>query len=234
MGVFMVLFKYFSLLVLIAIFPTIGMETNAKRPHSDELSLKQRALYAQDFKDLAIEYRDHLTYEDEDCKVYDTDALRRTPDSYRSCLNKNIRPPLYLKYINNEVGYGVFAETNLYEDDFIQEYAGHVISAEQLFYNGRNLNNSYLMTLFPSMSCHLQTPDMMIDAKKAGNFTRFINHSEKPNVKIKLVLDAEGLWHVVFFMGRTTHADEQLFIDYGRKYWEFLQKSPQDLTRNNL
>ena len=63
--------------------------------------------------------------------------------------------------------------------------------------------------------------------KKKGNFTRFLNHSFKPNVSSRgMVID--NLYHVIFFANKKIEKDEQLTYDYGPTYWN-TRPYPQEL-----
>jgi hypothetical protein len=79
-----------------------------------------------------------------------------------------------------------------------------------------------------------------VDALKKGNFTRFINHSEKPNVVVHFVRipsNSFGLkpapMEIVYYAKRTIHPGEQLLVCYedGEKtYWAPLNIKPFPMT----
>ena len=79
-----------------------------------------------------------------------------------------------------------------------------------------------------------------IDALKKGNFTRFINHSEKPNVIAHLVRipsNSHGVdpspMEIVYYAKRTIFPGEQLLVCYedGEKsYWGSLDVKPFPMT----
>ena len=71
-----------------------------------------------------------------------------------------------------------------------------------------------------------------IDAKRIGNFTRFINHNYKPNVISRLYFDG-CMWHTILVADCGIAKDEQLFIDYSRGDWNIRGLVPIDLQSNS-
>ena len=74
---------------------------------------------------------------------------------------------------------------------------------------------------------------MKLDASKKGNFTRFINHSEKPNVIAYLVSSQKNPYEIIYFAKRKINPGEQLLISYenGEKsYWGPLGIKPFAMT----
>jgi hypothetical protein len=82
---------------------------------------------------------------------------------------------------------------------------------------------------------------LKLDAFKQGNFTRFINHSEKPNIVAELVSISSknpyGLtpspMEVVYIAKKTIHPGEQLLISYegeDKSYWGACNIKPFPMT----
>ncbi len=79
-----------------------------------------------------------------------------------------------------------------------------------------------------------------VDAVKKGNFTRFINHSDKPNVVAHLFKIppnefslAPSPIEVIYTVKKTIHPGEQLLVCYegdGDSYWNFLKIKPISIT----
>lgn len=72
-------------------------------------------------------------------------------------------------------GWGIKALEKIHKGDFIIEYVGEVIDADELEIRMRKYKNDrhfYFLTLVGS-EC--------IDASRKGNWARFINHSCNPN-----------------------------------------------------
>jgi len=81
---------------------------------------------------------------------------------------------------------------------------------------------------------------LKLDAQKRGNFTRFINHSEKPNIyseMLSIPSNRLGLApapiEIIYFAKKTIHPGEQLLISYeaGEKsYWKVMNIKPFPMT----
>lgn len=79
-----------------------------------------------------------------------------------------------------------------------------------------------------------------VDAVKKGNFTRFINHSDKPNVVaelFKIPSNSFGLapspLEVIYLAKKTIHPGEQLLVCYEdeeNSYWGALKIKPIPIT----
>lgn len=121
------------------------------------------------------------------------------------------RAPLYLKWINAFVGYGVFAGKTLPPLTFVGQYVGIVRRRSFL----RDRRNDYIFgyNIGPS-----HTP-YIIDASEWGNMTRFLNHSDTPNLTSHWVI-YEGVGRVLFFTKKAIKQHEQLTYDYGPLYWK--------------
>lgn len=126
--------------------------------------------------------------------------------------------PIYVRRIDNRVGYGVFADAPLETGAFIGEYAGVVqpesdLSGTALASDGYESDYSwyYLDEIDGA-------PSLEINGRLAGNEMRFVNHGEEPNLVVEHTL-FEGQWIIFFVAGRDIEKDEQLLIDYGEAYW---------------
>jgi len=76
-------------------------------------------------------------------------------------------------------GWGVFTKNELKAGDYIEEYAGEAITQNEAERRGMIYDVKDCSYLFVVAS------DLVIDASKKGNKTRFINHSNSPNVQPK-------------------------------------------------
>lgn len=84
----------------------------------------------------------------------------------------------------------------------------------------------------------------LVDASKKGNFTRFINHSEKPNViahQCRVPSNSYDLdpmpIEVIYFAKKTIHPGDQLLVSYegeGRSYWGASKTKPFPLLPNTF
>lgn len=77
-----------------------------------------------------------------------------------------------------------------------------------------------------------------VDAHKKGNFTRFINHSESPNIEAHLVKTALMPVEVLYVTKKTIHPGEQLLVSYEgdgeNSYWAGLGIKPMPLSPNTF
>lgn len=114
-------------------------------------------------------------------------------------------------WIDPRIGYGLFAGQDLAEGDFVGEYTGEVRRLSRLHPD----NNVYCMhypTRFLSYNYY------MVDSLKWGNETRFINHSDKPNLTPVCLMD-RGLLHLVLFANQPIKKGRELTFNYGAHFW---------------
>ncbi len=127
----------------------------------------------------------------------------------RDYLSKRI-PEVYVKWVDPLIGYGLFAGSDIAQYSYIGEYTG-IIKRRQ---TRKDLENDYI---FGYITGPYETP-FVIDARNQGNFTRFINHSDDPNLFSTWMI-SEGICHVILFAARFIPKDTQLTYDYGPNYW---------------
>lgn len=125
-----------------------------------------------------------------------------------------------IRWINDILCYGLFAETSMPAQALIGEYTG-VVHRRVRF---RHTHNDY--------SCHYPLSPwrfkaFMIDATKKGNFIRFVNHSDEPNLE-PICLVKRSLLHFAFKTKRPIIAGEELTVDYGEGYWNTRKKFDRD------
>lgn len=125
-------------------------------------------------------------------------------------------PAISIRWIDERLGYGVFAEQDIPRFSFLGEYVGLV--RRKSFYSFKK--NLYLMR-YPTL--FINEREYVIDASKAGNHTRFINHSYNPNLEIESVFFSP-FTRMIFFANKKILKGEQLTFDYGKKYWKFWNK----------
>lgn len=126
------------------------------------------------------------------------------------------QPDVQIAWIDEEIGYGVFANAPIKKWSFLGEYAGVVRERKLFFPNVNDYCFSYpkhWLTLSP----------LAIDSEKEGNFTRFINHSDHPNLE-SVSIFFNGTMHIIFRAIRDIKIGEELSYDYGDVYWEKRKK----------
>ncbi|GAX10804.1 histone-lysine N-methyltransferase EZH2 [Fistulifera solaris] len=136
--------------------------------------------------------------------------FRGCGSSKQVCRNDNIRMRRHAHLLiapSAVSGWGCFTKYALKKGEFIHEYVGELITQEVAEKRGQfddAKNRSYLFNL---------TSDYVLDACRTGNKTRFINHSDKPNVKTRNVF-VNGDQHIAMFALEHIDAEEELFVDY--------------------
>ncbi|MEJ2680313.1 MAG: SET domain-containing protein-lysine N-methyltransferase [Gammaproteobacteria bacterium] len=121
-------------------------------------------------------------------------------------------PTCTVRFINKHIGYGVFAEHRYNTGEWIGEYVGtinlrHMFSAER--------DTTYIMEYpVPALPGYCWS----IDARKMGNFTRFINHHDNPNCSMGVAFDGFIL-RLVLLARRSINPGQELTLDYGTDYW---------------
>lgn len=129
------------------------------------------------------------------------------------------KPPVYLKWVSPLIGYGLFAEKEIPALSYVGEYTG--LMRRRLLRKDTANHFVFGYNIGPK-----ETP-YVIDANKRGNLTRFINHSDAPNLTSRWMIHS-GISHVVFFSNKLIPKDTQLTYDYGPLYWK-RRSNPMDL-----
>lgn len=126
---------------------------------------------------------------------------------YSKEIEKGLHPNLVIKWVDEQVGYGVFAVQDIRVGTFIGEYTGIVRERT------KDQENFYCF----EYAIGSKSP-FVIDAQQKGNYTRFINHSNAPNVEpVSVYLN--GAMHVILIAQKPIQKGEQLCYHYGEDYW---------------
>jgi len=164
--------------------------------------------------------------------------------------------PKYLvcKKLSNGLGRGVFLHPDakpILKGQVIASYAGEISVVVQ------NEPDEGSYAFAPLEDFHLSKSEQILfdkknsfhprrlyalklDALKQGNFTRFINHSEKPNIIADMLAIPKNpyglepaLIEIVYMAKKTIRPGEQLLISYeaGEKsYWKIFKLKPFPMT----
>jgi len=139
-----------------------------------------------------------------------------------------ILPPIALRWIDSQVGWGVFTTKPIKKMEFIGEYAGKVRKRKR-----EDKKNAYC---FEYMLAEGYDSPYVIDARDQGGIVRYINHSDKPNL-ISTLATFDHLSHVILLAKEPIPAGTQLLYDYGGNYWKHrlrpkeLSSSQKDLSK---
>jgi hypothetical protein len=120
-------------------------------------------------------------------------------------------PQVSLRWIDREIGWGVFAEKDFQEMAFIAEYTGVLRKRTK-----QDKKNAYC---FEYLIVPGPSSPYLIDAQEEGNVARYINHSKEGNLQCALAT-VEGVSHIVLHTKRFIQKGEQLLYDYGPYYWK--------------
>lgn len=153
---------------------------------------------------------EYSSYYDENKKHIDINTQR-----YLSLVKKSYRVPLSVKWVADNVGFGVFAEQEIRQGDFVQEYTGVVQVAQTQ--QGLLAHDSSYAWMYPSFGEY--NDNLLVDSKYEGNEMRFVNHGNHPNLVQVKILDEQGMYHICYIAKQDIKAGEQLLISYGLDYW---------------
>lgn len=126
-----------------------------------------------------------------------------------------------IRWVDDQVEYGLYAEEPIPSGTFIGEYAGEI--KRRRFWSFFQLNDY----CFRYPTSRWGRPYFTINAQDSANYTRYINHSGAPNLECASVF-SQGLFRLAFRSVRDIEVGEQLCYDYGPYYWRHRQ-GPVDL-----
>ncbi len=105
-------------------------------------------------------------------------------------------------------GRGLFTRVPIKVEDTIGYYTGEIID-EQAFHDPVRPFSAYVLWV-----CRTH---IIIGEGPKANYTRYINHSDKPNA----FLVVSSRWKTARFEAlRDIEPGEEIFFDYGEDYWE--------------
>ena len=169
-------------------------------------------------------------------------------------IKKNGLPEyLVLKKLQGKLGYGIFLHPQakaIAKGTVIGPYSGKVLICPQ----NEVSSSDYVFSLIPDMHLTKEEQRMWdpknryhprrlysvdLDAEKMGNFTRFINHSEKPNIEayfVRMPSRSKGLlptFEIIYIAKKKIRPGEQLLVCYegeDKSYWGALNIKPFPMT----
>lgn len=132
---------------------------------------------------------------------------------YGSFLKQNYMASNYVKWVNDKIGYGLFARCDIPEKGLIGEYTGEVRRSSS--FDSRSWSWNY--PLQSSFRTYMPS-DFSITGHRYGNELRFVNHSNFPNAEGVMVFSHQ-LWHLVYIAKKVIWKDEEIVVNYGRRHW---------------
>ncbi len=134
-------------------------------------------------------------------------------------IQRGIHPLVSIQYIDPDVGYGVFAKQRIPTCAFVGEYTGIVQERKK-----KHLKDKYYCVRYTVWE--MGRRNFVIDAETKGNFTRFINHSSKPNLGLQSVY-WRGMPRMIFVALKEIQEGTQLTFDYGAFFWKECPQTPK-------
>jgi len=134
---------------------------------------------------------------------------------YRKEIETLSLPDVFLRWIDPSLGWGVFANRDFKKRELIAEYSGKLRRWKR-----SDNKNSYCFEYVPASG--ISTP-YTIDARDQGGISRFINHSNTPNLTAGLAT-IDFISHVILYANEPISKGAQLCYDYGADYWS--RRSP--------
>lgn len=129
---------------------------------------------------------------------------------FRKEILSYLLPEVSVRWIDDRMGWGVFAERNFKAMEFIAEYTGIVRKRKR-----SDRTNAYCFEYFPD--------PYVIDAQDQGGLARYINHSDAPNL-LSAPAWIDGVLHIVLYTKDPIPKNTQLCYDYGPDYWKHRKK----------
>lgn len=104
-------------------------------------------------------------------------------------------------------GRGLFAKEPIKKGEFILEYIGNRIPSKE----ADTMKSRYLFEIDEKWT---------IDGPPEINLAGYINHSCEPNVEAEIEEGDDGEDHINIYATRAIKAGEELYIDYGKEYFD--------------
>jgi len=140
---------------------------------------------------------------------------------YDKEIQQGIHPRMNVRFVNEEIGFGVFAAERILPCLYVGEYTGVIQERKS-----KHIKESNYCIRYTSWS--MGKRQHVIDAQNMGNFTRFINHSDTPNISLVCAY-WRGLPRLIFVSLQEIPEGTQLTFDYGKTFWK---QSPHKVKRN--
>ncbi|KAF1971765.1 SET domain-containing protein [Bimuria novae-zelandiae CBS 107.79] len=120
-----------------------------------------------------------------------------------------------LRHTGSDRGIGVFTKRSFRRGDILGWYAGEIKPLDSII----GTHGGYLMEIeLGDLTPRADAPSVYIDAKKKGNWTRFINHSCEADCVFR-IMRVGGVRVMVVEAVRDVRGGEELSVDYGREYY---------------
>ncbi len=133
-------------------------------------------------------------------------------------LQNGQHPKVVLKKINEEIGFGVFSANLIHGGSFVGEYTGVIRERKRKIVKDNLYCTRYTVW-------KMGWKKFVLDAEEKGNFTRFFNHSDQPNLSL-LSVYWKGIPRMIFIALKDIEEGAQLTFDYGNLFWKECKRRP--------
>lgn len=193
---------------------------------------KQKKYYHKDFESIfKIKYLKHNKITDKRLKEWNikqdkeytiNPALNdKLEERYGALIDQGYHADMHIGWINNTVGYGAYAAQDIKMGDMVIEYTG-IVQEDTPFDEDNLYLWDYPTVMYETKPNKKRRTKIIfcVNAEKAGNMARFINHSLRKyqNVGIEII-PRKGYWHVVYIAKKDIKKGQQLLTYYGLSYW---------------
>ncbi len=137
-------------------------------------------------------------------------------------IQRGLIPKIAIRWIDDEVGFGIFAAQKIPSCAFVGEYTGLIQKSSKQYLQGKTYCVRYT-------TWQMGRRKFTVDAENQGNFTRFINHSSTPNIGLQSVY-WRGMPRMIFITLKEIPLGAQLTFDYGQFFWKECSQTPKQLS----
>lgn len=148
-------------------------------------------------------------------------GIKEDYEYYRDQIWKGTVADITIGWIDDALGYGLYANQNLPKGAFIAAYTGVVRPVNPYRYD----HNPYCLH-YPTRFWSYEI--FVIDAGIGGNESRFANHSDFPNMNLECLYD-RGLLFFFLRANQPICKGMHLTFNYGEYFWRERVKVPEFL-----
>jgi len=127
--------------------------------------------------------------------------------------------PLRAKFVDEQRGFGLFAEQRIFKGEFVIEYTGEVVTTEDAIERLQEIKEThrmnYIMAVKESFAIDDTSVNVHIDAERKGNAARLINHSCEPNCILHSIHVENQFPRIGIFALTCIEQGDELTYDYG-------------------
>lgn len=225
-------FKFFNLLFLIASITCLGKQYQpCGKIKTQYSSLRQKkklfsCVGCQYLNFVEIDFADFFSIDPKATEHYlnSKEMIHKLSKKYYSKVINYDLAPMYLQWISQDIGYGVFAQKNIAKNDFIGAYTGEIrLMRNSTTQKTEDVDYAWYYPINAPSGAKL-----LIDGKFKGNELRFINHDQNPNTKCIDVL-INGMFYLCYIATKDIAKGTQLTISYGDGYWDSRKINPENI-----